>query len=384
MKVKQIHLKENKIYEGLEKEILDFMPNAIIIFGSLSFFTDPKVMKSLSQINPEIAILGCSTAGEITNNGVFDETASLSFMKFEGDSKVNINTALYDGVNARECGSQLSKKIDKNSLKFSIVLGPGVNLNGSDLIRGIQDNLEDDIILTGGLAADAGNFKQTFIITNGLISDKHAGIMSFYGENIEVGFGSMGGWEVFGPSRKITKAKGNILFELDNKPALEIYKEYLGDKSSGLPAAGLLYPLSILDNDQSDTGVIRTILGIDEDEHSIILAGEVLENSMVKLMQARSENLISGAETAAKNCINFMKENQGEKLGILISCIGRKLVLEDEVDEEVEAVVNTFGPSVICGYYSNGEICPHNQVVQDCKLHNQTMTITLIGECGGV
>jgi hypothetical protein len=148
-----------------------------------------------------------------------------------------------------------------------------------------------------------------------------------------------------------------------------------------LPASGLLFPFAILADDRQETGLLRTLLGIDETEGSLTMAGDIPAGGYLKLMHASTEALIDGAEAAAE-AAHKMTHASGQGLALLISCIGRKLVMGDRVDEEVEAVAAVFGQNcALTGFYSYGEISPFIESTE-CKLHNQTMTITYLSEKG--
>jgi hypothetical protein len=190
----------------------------------------------------------------------------------------------------------------------------------------------------------------------------------------------MGGWEPFGPIRRVTKSSGNVLYTLDGEPALALYKKYLGDQAKGLPASGLLFPFAILKENGDQTGLIRTILAVDEKEGSLTFAGDIPENSIVRLMSAKTANLVNGASGAAQWALSSMGDKSSrDAFAILVSCVGRKLVMADDIDEEVDAVQSVMEEGAITGFYSYGEICPFNTVL-DCKLHNQTMTVSYFAE----
>jgi hypothetical protein len=220
--------------------------------------------------------------------------------------------------------------------------------------------------------------------------------IGFYGKHLSLVSSSFGGWKGFGTTRQITRYQGNILYELDGKPALDLYKRYLGDYAADLPASGLLFPFSMLsaegsevgiirtilginEAEGSEVGIIRTILGINEAEGSLILAGDLIENGYLQLMHASTDALVDGAQTAAEMILS-LQNNPTKSLGLLVSCVGRKLLMGGRVDEEVDAVASVLGSkTTLTGFYSNGEISPLSQST-DCKLHNQTMTITCLSE----
>jgi hypothetical protein len=202
--------------------------------------------------------------------------------------------------------------------------------------------------------------------------------LGLYGSRLKVGFGSLGGWDSFGPERLITRSKGNVLYELDGQSALALYKKYLGDHARDLPAAGLLFPLS-LRNTSGETPVVRGLLSIDEKEQSVTFAGDVPEGAYARLMKANFDRLIDGATGAARTSYKAIGSTSPD-LALLISCVGRKLVLKQRIEEEVESVRDVLGARpALAGFYSYGEISPFTPGAR-CELHNQTMTITTLSE----
>jgi hypothetical protein len=258
------------------------------------------------------------------------------------------------------------------------VLSDGLNVNGSELVKGLRNNLPEGISITGGLAGDGASFKETFIVTEKAESkSKIVAAIGFYGNNISIGYGSLGGWDSFGIERLVTKSKNNVLFELDGKPALDLYKSFLGEEyAKDLPASGLLFPLNLRVK-YENTPVVRTILAVNNEEQSLTFAGDIPEGSYVRLMKANFDRLIDGAVGAANYTI---QNNSNPELAILISCVGRKLVLKQLIEEEVEGVSEVLGKkTILCGFYSYGEISPFSKNTK-CELHNQTMTITTFKE----
>jgi hypothetical protein len=352
-------------------------PQLVLAFGSVGIMKNPELGAKLAAIFPAEAILiGCSTAGEISAKGVTDESLTLTAMEFERPELRTANFSMNSAADSRAAGVSIAKDLNRENLSAILLFGQGVDINGSELVSALQGSVADTVVITGGLAADGGKFQQTFTLLNGQVSDRNVVAVGFYGKNIQVAFGSMGGWVPFGPMRKVTKSAGNILYQLDGKPALALYKEYLGDRAKELPASGLLFPLELIQENSESAGLVRTILGVDEGSNSLTFAGDIPEGGTVRLMHATDENLIEGARTAA----NATKQSGGNGVALLISCVGRKLVLGEMVDEEVDAVKAVFGAGTLyTGFYSNGEICPLYKVA-NCRLHNQTMTISYIHE----
>jgi hypothetical protein len=268
--------------------------------------------------------------------------------------------------------------LDFSGLNHVFVLSNGLEINASDLVKGLSEALPPEITVTGGLAGDGARFKETIAFWNDLSEKRTVAALGLYGDRLKVGFGSLGGWDPFGPERLITRSNGNVLYELDGKSALELYKRYLGEHAKGLPATGLLYPLSIRAKEDT-AGLVRTILAVDEENQCMTFAGDIPEGMYARLMKANFERLIDGATGAAKISYQAIGSIEPD-LAILISCVGRKMVLKQRVEEEIESVRELLGDRTkLTGFYSYGEISPFTPGA-DCALHNQTMTITTLLE----
>lgn len=351
-----------------------------IVFAAPDAFKNPTFARTFA--NASGPVVGCSTAGEISSSGVSEQAMVLTTIQFEKGSRVRAVAArLPAGTDAdtEKSGTSVGNQLNSPGLKLVFVLGVGVNINGSALIRGISKAIPKTVQITGGLAADYGAFKETFTLFQGEVSNRQAVAIGFYGDNLEVGYGSEGGWKPFGPARRVTRAEGNILFELDGESALGVYETYLGDKAAELPAAGLLYPFALVQGESESHGLIRTILGIDKAAGSLILAGDIPADGLVRLMHAGTDNLVDGAERAAGTAVADL-DGGDPGLALLVSCVGRKLVMGQDTEEEIDAVKSALpGQSMVAGFYSNGEIAPFAKG-ESALLHNQTMTITFLRE----
>ncbi|WP_295985779.1 FIST N-terminal domain-containing protein [uncultured Algibacter sp.] len=375
MKVQQISLIENNWFEQIESIHID--ANLFLLFISPDFNLKDDVLLSLNLKYPKSTIIGCSTAGEISDVTVKDKTISLTAIQLEKTTLKKVSFQIKDMNCSYKAGEEIANKLNDNDLKHVIVLSDGLNINGADLVSGLKSKIPH-VSITGGLAADGSAFNKTFVINDGKIVDKTIVGLGFYGDDLKVGYSSKGGWDSFGIERLVTKSNKNVLYELDGMPALEIYKSFLGEYANDLPSSGLLFPLSMR-NSKNTTPLVRTILAINEEDQSLTFAGNIPQDSYVRLMKANIDRLISGAEDSAISANKNLKETS--ELAILISCVGRRLVLKQLVEEEVEVVRDVIGDKpCITGFYSYGEIAPFGEF-SPCELHNQTMTITTLSEC---
>jgi hypothetical protein len=350
----------------------------VLAFGEKSLITGNQIYNHLRQKYPAAAIVICSTAGEIYGSTVLDETVTVTAVEFE---KTNISTAcinITDYPDSFTAGQSLVAGFDKEQLTYMLVISDGNKVNGSELVKGINDACGKNVLVTGGLAGDAANFASTLVGLNGINGNGNIVGVAFYGDAIRVGHGCMGGWDMFGPERTVTRSAGNVLHEIDGINALQLYTEYLGSFAAQLPGSALLFPLSV-ELPGTNTQVVRTILSIDNENETMTFAGDVPVNARIRFMRANFDRIVNAAAEAAAQTLKKGLTNP-PALALLISCVGRKLILQKRAEEEVEAVNESFGgKTILTGFYSYGEISPLLNETS-CQLHNQTMTITTFDE----
>lgn len=377
MKTVQLIKHKNENWKYLSKK-LDLIEPLILVFGNRYLLEEQNVYTDLKEKFPDAHIVFGSTSGDITAYFVTDDSVVATAIEFE-KTKFEIKTSnvLNSDLDSFVTGENLINQFTKEGLKHVFVISEGSFINGSELTKGMNAAAKNKILITGGLCGDDARFEKTLAAYNENPKPGEIVAIGFYGETFEASFAIHGGWSPFGPERVVTKSKSNVLYELDGQPALDLYKQYLGEKSKELPGAALLYPLNVK-TEQEKQSYVRTILNIEEDTNAMILAGDIPVNSKVQLMMTNIDNIANASELAASQAKDIRKNEP--QLAILVSCIGRKLVLDQRIEEEIEEVVSIIGDDVtVCGLYSYGEIAPFNSEI-NCQLHNQTMTITLISE----
>ena len=350
----------------------------VLLFGSFEG-QDGDPVSEVRSAYPGAWLLGGSTAGEIQDVRVTDDSLALTAIRFEQTRVWGTDVAV-SAATSFEAGQTLATQLagHASDLVHVFVVSEGLDVNGSALVAGLTEHLPSHVSVTGGLSGDGTAMERTRVLWGDQVRGGRAAAVGFYGTHLKVGCGSLGGWDSFGPERRITRSEGNVLYELDGQSALALYRRYLGDHANDLPAAGLLFPLS-LRSTEDHSGVVRTILGIDEDDQSLIFAGDVPEGSLARLMKANFNRLLDGAAGAAETSAKALAGHD-PALAILISCVGRRMVLKQRIEEEVEAAREILGPGpALTGFYSYGEISPFTPEAR-CELHNQTMTITTFAE----
>lgn len=351
----------------------------VLAFGSKKNIGTVGKITVLKNKYPSANIISCSTAGEIAAMNVTDDTIVSTAIEFEKTKVEPVIVNFHDFNSSEAIGLEIAKRLYTEDLKHVLIISDGQLVNGSELVSGTNSILPPDIPVTGGLAGDGADFQGTLVGLNDDIREGNVVGIGFYGDSIRIGFGTHGGWDEFGPHRTVTKSTGNVLYEVDNQNALSLYKKYLGPKADELPGSALLFPLS-MKIDNSSPMLVRTILSIDESAQSMTFAGDIPEGATVRFMKSNFDRLIDGAAVAASEHFYIKERLIKPELVLLISCVGRKMILDQRIEEEIEAIQEIFGTdSVYCGFYSYGELSP-TELGATCDLHNQTMTLTTYSE----
>ena len=375
MDVKQFHYHNGEWFPNLPSQNPSQL---LLVFGCRQSYQEQANAEVLQRAFPHAEIIGCTTSGEILGTEVYDDSLVVNAITF-ADTQIQVLSAnVREFQRSFDAGITLSNSLNKENLRYAMVISDGQLVNGTELVAGVSQGLPDKTLITGGMAGDAERFEETIVWHNETASPGEIVLCGFYGDALQIGHGTLGGWSSFGPNRFITRSEGNVLYELDDQPALDLYKKYLGEFSEQLPSSALRFPLSLqLPGDKE--AVVRTILSINEEDKSMVFAGDMPKGAACKLMKASFDSLVEGANSAAQGAASSIK-SENVSFALLISCVGRRLVLGQRVFEELEAVEEVL--SVDCpmsGFYSYGEISPLLNGTQ-CRLHNQTMTITTLSE----
>jgi hypothetical protein len=355
-------------------------PNTwVLAFCAPEVASSPEILRRLKVLFPLAKIMGCSTSGEIAGATLSDHSVSVAVVRFAKTRLRSAVAAVARSEDSRAAGAALGRELKDEQLRAIFLLSDGLGVNGSELVQGLNEILPPGVVVTGGLAGDGAEFRHTWILKDGEAQPGYVSAVGFYGTSVQVRHGSKGGWDTLGPERLVTKSIGNVLYELDGAPALDLYVKYLGERAAGLPATALLFPLSLRAVQAEGTSLVRTILAVDHEAKTMTFAGDIPQGGMVRLMRANFDRLVDGASQAAAELTTG--EPSGPSLCIAVSCVGRRLVLGERTEEELEATMQQLAPGTRqIGFYSYGELSPFAS--GRCELHNQTMTLTTFSEKG--
>ena len=354
---------------------LDSPGTLVLAFAATDYAERTEVWDELARAFPTSHRLGCSSAGEIAGERVGDGSLVLTVVRFAQATLASAAAPIQAVEVSRSTGGKIARALAPHSPKLVFVLSDGLHVNGGDLVRGLAEGLPAGTAIAGGLAADGDRFRRTWTLVDGLPRSGWVSAVAVRGP-VAVGHASEGGWHAFGPEREVTGSEGNVLYALDGKPALALYKDYLGDLAVGLPATALYYPLAIRMPADTGPGVVRTVLGIDETAQSMTFAGDIPVGARTRLMRSNHDRLVEGAAHAGAQACHGATD---PVLAIAVSCVGRRMVLGQRVEEETAATLEALPrDSSQTGFYAYGEISPSGEAA--CNLHNQTMTLTTIRE----
>ncbi len=350
----------------------------VLYFGDRVSISTSSCVASLRDNCPDALIVGCSTGTVVSGGSLSDESVVAVALAFD-NTRLRLVSLEIDGASSFAVGRQLAENLMADDLVGLLVLSDGLNVNGSTLVGGIQSVIGHEIPVGGGLAGDGPAFEHTLVGANSAPRANIVAALGFYGDDLKIGLGVAHGWDFFGPSRRITRSEGNVLFEMDGSPALDLYEKYLGDEAADLPTSALLYPLLITNPDEPSDHVVRTVLAVDREARTMTFAGDVPVGWSARLMRGVFDNLTDGAARAAETArVGQDLANNG--LAILVSCVGRRLLMGQRTADEIEATAAVLSDQFFqTGFYSYGEIATRGSEGY-CGLHNQTMTVMTLLE----
>lgn len=371
MQISQIRWFEKVGWES--QPVFSAVADMVLVFADNVFFQTEACYTQLKEMFPQAHIVGCSSSGNVLGVEISDGDMVATVIKLEHSKILLTSVDIEPGKCVREMGMHLMAKLCAPEFRHVIVFSDGLLVNGSELTKGLN---QAGVSITGGLAGDGERFGKTWVMADAPAKTGRIAALGFYGD-IAIRSGCFAGGEEFGAERIITRSEGNVVYEIDGEPALSLYKRYLGEQAKELPASGLRFPLSIQES-KTEQALIRTLLAVDEVARSLIFAGDVPQGYLCKLMRMNLDNFIDSAGLAAEAAQSA--SHNGAGLCLLVSCLGRRLVMGQMTEDELDIVQEKLGAETfITGFYSYGELAPFSDVMQ-CQLHNQTMTLTTIYE----
>ena len=376
MQVDQFIVAANQISYSQKNITSPEQVSFILVFTSRSNMESAEWLKVVQKQYPEADVISCSTSGEVYFSELTHEAITGMAVSLEKTHFAIHSAKLAEQEGSFELGKSLANQFSTKDLKHVLLFGDGWLVNGSDLVQGMYASLGKEVSISGGLAGDGANFSKTLVGLNDDIDQRMAVAIGFYGDALKVGFGGHGGWSELGEAYEVTESEGREILKLGNEHSLPLYKQFLGDDADGLPGSALLYPVAVWLPGAEDY-VVRTVFNTDEFDQSITLGEPTPQGARLQFMRARFDDLLNGVKGAAEEALTHLGEQP--EMALMVSCIGRKLLFNQQIDQEIEETHQILGPQTpIGGFYSYGEICPVQKDL--AALHHQMLTLTVFAE----
>ena len=350
-------------------------PQLVIWFAAFGQASSPEVFGELKRRFPGAEIAGCSTNGEIYGGETMDGESVAAAIRFDATEIKTTSIVLEPQGDARGGGLRLAEALRGEGLKGVFVLSDAFGINGAALVEGLIEGLPSDVTITGGMAGDNATLgSSTLAGLNESPRDRGAVAIGFYGSKVRIGHGVAGGWDPLGPSRRVTRSVGPVVYEFDGEPALDVYERLVGDAST---TRRLRHPFAFKPEADSAQDGIREVVGVDRENKGVIFIDDVPTGWWGQTLRGADDRLVAGAAVAARRA--GLHEADGHALALVVSCIGRKWVMGQKIGDETEAVQDESPDTPTIGFYSYGEISPHERTGL-CTLHHASMSVTLLSE----
>lgn len=358
----------------------DSAQTLVLVFSEVDHRLYNAAIASLLAKYPNSVITGCSAVASIFNQHVMENALVVGIIRFQSTRLAFARAELNSKDDSWQAGQTLAQSLQAPDLKGVLLLTDGLNTQGTDLIRGMASRIDPhEVKIVGGLASDPLKFVSTWVLIDGVPATHMAVGVGFYGDNLVFASNTKDGFKPFGPERVITRAVDRILYEIDHRPALQLYKEYIGaEHVQRLPLSALNFPLSIWHKEKQHYA-IRVPVAVDEASSSLHFIADIPDGCNAQLMYGSMDNLLDGVEDAAQTLRRDLPADT-PILALAISCAVHKLVMGDDTSQELETVLDILPPGTRqVGFYTFGELAPTGQD-GNCSHHNATMTLTVLYE----
>jgi hypothetical protein len=371
------------VLKQCSKDLGDIKPQSGILVASIGY-DFPLISKRVKEQYPEIALAGCSTCGELTSIlGVTDESVAL--ILFASD-QINSVAGLVSSISQDTLNNVTKQTIEllkKMPQRPALCLTFPDGLSRADVaavVEGLKVGLQDkNFPVAGGNAGDNWQYIRTYQLLDNEITSDAASVI-FFSEPLQCSVAISHGMTPVSEKHQVTKATHNIVYKIDDKTAMELYKYYMGEHQDwSYGGYGVYSPLAIYSSKESEDYFLRAPFSWDEKIGSMVFAGVVPENSFVRIAKSNKLNTLQAATECIKKAMSAFK---GEKIAcaLVFSCAVRKEILGTDTQKEFDLIKQELPEGTpIFGFYTYGEIGPFTPG-QPATLYNHSMSIALLGE----
>lgn len=380
--VSVVHADSQEAGREVAEELCDELgaaPDLVILFAAARYAVQALLDGIYSRLPETCQLVGCSSYAQINSEeGLVDSVTALG-LRLGG---LSAHTALVEDAvtDCRAAGQALGQKLLAAAPSLVIVLPDGLHVNSTRLLLGMQDILGRSCPIIGGEASDSGDFTRTYQFIGRRVLSGGAVAVALRGPLL-LQTAARSGWVPVGKTHVVTRVeRGNIILTIDDRPALELYKQYLGPRALEMPAISPDFPIGLVSDTATGQKVpdgeillLRAINGMDEARQAIILSGECPEGAEIRMTRAGKQDVIGGADQAGRQALSALSE---PSLAFIFDCMARKVVLGARYKEELHATFSALGPRVPkIGFYCFGELSPVQGVTMH---HHETFTMALV------
>jgi hypothetical protein len=377
MKTKSFHVYDEILLHHELSVAVDegLQANLAIVFSSPNFS-----MHNFSAIfqAENIAVVGCTTAGEIYDDELNENSASVLLMEMN-PKYFKILFESNEG-NIRKTAAKIRKTADESFENPALfVLTSGLLNDGEEIVAGLKEGKQKEIPIFGGLSGDELQIKQTTIFTNQVVSSDGICAIAFDANHIEINGLATSGWQALGSEHTVTKAEGNVIYSINDTPALDYFIRFFGShddaniKDKPISTISAQYPFQIMK--EGGYSVLRSPIMGDEINRSLTLVGRVNEGDKFRF------SISPGIEVIEETVANFQQFRNDSvhdaDAFILVSCKGRHAALGPFLEDEVSQIYH-FWKKPMIGFLSYGEIGNLDNGI--CDFHNETCSLITIKE----
>ncbi|MRG94581.1 FIST signal transduction protein [Polyangium spumosum] len=315
-------------------------------------------------------VVGCSTFAEIGEEGGLSRSVTAMGLCLGGGVEAEGFSVEDLAGREREAGRELGERARAFGPKLLVLLADGL-VNTDRLIQGLQDILGATFPIVGGMAIDDGRFERAYEILDRRVLSGGAVALGFRGP-VELVAGAKSGWVPIGATHICTRVEnGNVVLEIDGRPALDLYLEYLGPRAGEMPSVSADFPIGIVDA-QEAIALLRSVKGVDEARRALVFGGDIPEGARIRMTRATRDDVIRGANEVGAKLVASMPE---PSLALFFDCGGRKMVLGPRYREELRETFARLEGVPKVGFYCAGEFSPVDGVTMH---HDETFTMALL------
>jgi len=361
---------------------LDSERTLLFVSGPAEVIDHASPLAELVRAFPRSFIIGCGTAGSAAVDTVRDGVIAVTIVEFSNTTMSLAQAPVTATSDAFSVGQQIAKKLSKPSLRGVLVVGDGLEVDGAELVRGLNSALDQSIAMFGGLSGDGTRFKRTWVLAGPTIKSGLVAAVGMYGEHVVVTQSNRYGWKKVGAERTVTRSDGRIIYELDGRPALDVYEEaILAASQGGTGVTPIMLPLAVRATARHDKSLVRSVMGVEAQKRCLRLAVDVPQGYLVQTLVGDRAALVSASREAAVAAQEGVTAVGSDAFVFAVSHAGRRAVLGANASEEIASAVTALagGPTAhVAGFYGYGEITATAPGHSD--LHNQSIAVAVVME----